>query len=146
LLSAAVLLLLAVGLSAEESGGTLGDPASVGAMIEHSFVPREAIGQPFLAPVWVIVDAPTAPRPRSGVAIPAFYDGDGAWRIRYTPQTPGCHRIARYLLGEDAGTAVVLDVETNSPREYDVAPAPFRAFPRPSEEFVQQFVFNDGTP
>lgn len=146
LLSIAVLLLLAVELSAEESGGAHGESLPVGGLIEHSFVPREAIEQPFLAAVWVIVDVPAASGARSDVAIPAFYDGDGAWRIRYTPQAPGCHRIARYLLGEDADTAAVLDVAADSPREYQVAPGPFRAFPRPSGETVQQFVFNDGTP
>jgi hypothetical protein len=108
--------------------------------VEISFRLEGVEGNPFAAEVWGIVDRPDGPP----VRVPAFYDGGDTWRVRYTPDRLGVHRV-RVATGP-AGAERPADAIDLSPDSFDVFGDPQPGFVRRSGAHVQRFAFDDGTP
>jgi hypothetical protein len=111
-------------------------------MIEFAFhVPLVAGGTPFEREIVGLVRTPTG----ALRTVPAFYDGDDLWRIRYTPDAPGEHSLAE--VRETAGAASgSLNVRPTAPLTHSVSGAPAPGFIRRSPKLVQQFMFDNGAP
>lgn len=83
----------------------------------------------------------TLQRPdQSSVRVPAFYDGDRTWRIRYTPTLSGRHRVASVTLnGREVEPGKV------EPREFTVSGKPLPGFIRRDTRNRMRFVFDNGS-
>lgn len=99
-------------------------------------------GNPFEAAIWGDVDLPG----NEVVRIPAFYDGDRIWKIRFTPTRPGSHWVTGFFIGEDRATAQPIAFEPLSSLRFDVDGRPTRGFVKRSPHDTQRFLFDDGTP
>ena len=66
-------------------------------MVEHAFqVESLSETNPFVHQVWAIIEKPKNATSSETVVVPAFYDGDKTWKIRYSPDRPGKHRVITY--------------------------------------------------
>ena len=114
------------------------------AHIEASFTISEAIESPFdyrNADVQVQFQTP-----KGMTAFPAFYDGEGIWRVRYTPTIPGGVAIAEVTLNGRTISPHFL-----SPRRFTAGAATVRevlspGFVRIDKRNPTAFAFDDGTP
>ena len=112
------------------------------------------------------VPGPESRKPGAGrpyVHVPAFYDGDGVWRLRYTPDRTGPHAV-RIAFGArrgdrerqiastgpaDAPREMLLRLPTVSdlsPERFTVTGAPTSGFVRRSRARPTRFELDDGTP
>jgi len=74
-------------------------------------------------------------------AVPAFYDGAGTWRVRYTPRLAGRHTIQQVTL---SGKPV--ERAKPSPNEFPVTGTPGRGFVRIDPANPVRFIFDGGEP
>jgi hypothetical protein len=109
---------------------------------EAAFRVNEYQGNPFAPSLWADVHTPSATRLR----IPAFYDGDHTWKIRFTPFEPGNHTVDGLFLGDRREAARRIPTETLGSTHFPVADTPRTGFVRVSTKTVQRFVFDDQTP
>ncbi len=72
--------------------------------------------------------------------MPAFFDGNTTWRVRYTPDLPG-----RYTIAEVAFNGHAVEPKNLSRREFTVSGKPTPGFVRISAD-GKRFVFSDGEP
>ncbi len=84
--------------------------------------------------VWAQVNTPSGRRWH----VPAFYDGDGTWRVRFTPDEPGEWRLA--------SQAHPADPALEQEEQIQVAPADGRGFLRTCPGDYWGFRYDDGTP
>ncbi len=71
------------------------------------------------------------------ITVPCFYDGEGLWRLRYTPSTLGKH-ICEITARTSNNTASILT------EEFDVVEGNDRGFVRIAEDSPRFFVFDNG--
>ncbi|MCS6775442.1 MAG: DUF5060 domain-containing protein [Chloroherpetonaceae bacterium] len=106
--------------------------------IETAFRIEKLPGDPFdYERVRVIV---TLRKPDgSTVDVPAFFDGDTTWRMRYTPSAPGKYSVVNIRLNQETGMA-----SDPEPREWDVRGTPAPGFVRIDPGDRSRFVFDNG--
>jgi hypothetical protein len=75
------------------------------------------------------------------LSLPAFYDGDDLWRMRFTPSRPG---VYRYRIVASGKTRLKGDEETSG--EFRVAPSKASGFVRISKKSPRRFAFDSGAP
>lgn len=97
-------------------------------------------GNPFAAEVWGLIDRPGG---GSTVRVAAFHDGGDVWRVRYTPDRVGAHRV-RITIGPAGRDAPAVPVAL-APETFTVAGAPRGGFVRRSSRCAQRFALDDGT-
>ncbi|MCC5876565.1 MAG: DUF5060 domain-containing protein [Candidatus Sumerlaeia bacterium] len=117
-------------------------------VLRHAFRIREEIENPFMAPVWVVISWRGRNGSGANIHVPAFYDGDSTWKVRYTPLHAGEYTVDGYLLGEEPRAAITLSVDTQGDAGlgFYVESEPVGIFPTPCTEHVQRFRFNSGEP
>jgi hypothetical protein len=106
--------------------------------IETSFHLPEITEDFFGTEVWVHIHGPGDARAR----VPAFYDGDGLWRVRYSPVRAGRYRIDRVTVGPEHVAAVHGLQQT----EFDVAEDAVGDFVRVDAENPRRFTLDSGEP
>ena len=73
--------------------------------------------------------------------VPAFFDGESTWRVRFTPDMPGRYRLEAVTLnGRDASPRSL------DRREFIVSGKPSPGFIRVDPKGRMRFVFSDGQP
>lgn len=112
-------------------------------MIERAFRLPNGIQNVWAADVWAIITLPDGHEAN----IPAFFDGDKTWKIRFTPTSRGRHSFHRLVVN---GMKMDHPSQLSSdglPLQFDIQGPPIGAgFLRPSPRRTQQFVFDDATP
>lgn len=109
------------------------------APVEVSFRVPDFSGHPFRTEFWGRIERPAGPP----VRVPAFFDDDLTWRVRYTPDRHGRHSVT--ILQGPAHDLSPVNVTDLKPAEFVVAGAPAAGFVRTSSQRVQQFVLDDGS-
>lgn len=87
-------------------------------MVEAAFRLSQNSPEPFAEELWARVEDEAG----GGVWVPAFYDGDGIWRVRYTPAVPGRFRLD--IFAEREGVREARAVVDLQPREFEVSGSP----------------------
>ena len=107
-------------------------------MVEKSFQLPDVSGNPFAAEIWGLVRTPD----ERDVRVPAFYDGDRTWRVRYTPTAPGRHTVT--ILEGTTDTVRQARAGSTEPVAFIVEGQPGPGFIRRDPTHAQRFVFDNG--
>jgi len=116
----------------------IGNGRGVYPVLETSFQVPEATGDPFdyeKTNVQVTVRRPD----NSTAEVPAFYDGDKIWRIRYTPTLTGQYSIVNVRLNN-----AVTHEEKMEKRDWSVKGDPLPGFVRIDRGDKTRFMFDNG--
>jgi hypothetical protein len=73
--------------------------------------------------------------------VPAFFDGDSAWRVRFTPQAPGKYQLSRITLNGRA----VTDGKP-APKQFTVSGKAGHGFVRRDPKDRTRFIYDDASP
>jgi len=110
-------------------------------MVEIAFSLAEKASEPFAKELWGWIETDGG----RGVWVPAFYDGEGIWKLRYSPRGAGHRRVSIY--STEAGIRRLLDVANLAPNEFDVNGEPLRSgFVRVNPEDSRRFLRMPGGP
>jgi hypothetical protein len=107
--------------------------------IETSFKLKDLKGDPFdFEQIAVFV---TLSKPDGGkVDVPAFYDGDSTWRMRFTPTTKGRYAVDKVKINKEIAREEKLE-----PKEWNVNGDPTNGFVRMDRGDKSRFIFDNGT-
>ncbi len=109
-------------------------------MIEAAFDVPNLSGNPFdytENDIQVTVSLPDG----KTVIVPAFFDGDTKWRVRYTPTKSGQYRVKTVTRNGQ-----VVSVQNLAPTQFTVSGKPASGFVRLDPKRATRFIFDDGTP
>lgn len=110
--------------------------------VEFAFRPAEVGARPFAQEWWAEIRRPDGTMRE----FPAFFDGDGVWRVRVRAETRGEYRLQRVRQGDAAGqrSELAVELEGGATRVHDgplAAPA-VRRHPTQADAFQR----TDGAP
>jgi hypothetical protein len=117
--------------------------ASVSAapVVEFSFPAPPAPGNPFARQISAEIGLPSGAK----LVLPAFYDGDGVWRVRARAAEAGRYRVYRVMEAGEGGTRPFAAKITPDFVDEETA-ADSRGFIRIDPDDPHRFAFEDGEP
>ena len=114
------------------------DPGTVYPMVEATFRLPDNSPDPFAEEFWAWI----ADDAGVGIWVPAFYDGDGTWKVRHTSRVPGYFRIS--IHAERDGIRETKEVMNLQPMTFEVEGVPSDpGFVRVNPEHPQTFLRGD---
>lgn len=110
-------------------------------MVEIAFSLPEKVSEPFAKEFWGRIETDEG----HGVWVPAFYDGEGTWKVRYSPREVGHRTVSIFSTEGDARRP--LKTASLAPGEFDVSGVPLRSgFVRLNPEDSRRFLRVPGGP
>ncbi len=127
------------GSGSRQNGGLAPRGRGTYARFETSFEIRDLQGNPFDVSENDVQVSFQTPDNRS-VRVPAFYDGNKLWRVRFTADAPG-----RYSLGRIQNNGHDIQPERIERKDFDASGSPQAGFVRHDTKDKQRFVFDSGS-
>ncbi len=108
-------------------------------MVEVSFEASDVRGNPF-DPVENDIKVTIVRPDQRSIRLPAFYDGETTWKVRYRPDIAGRHTVG--AVSHNGKTMAVSKIE---PREFTVSGRPGPGFVRVAPRQPARFIRSDGS-